>query len=272
MSGSLADPIAPHLPYLRRFARALTGDRKHGGAYVVALLEALVADDAIFDRRMSPRAALYRSFIRTWNTVPLNGARETVGSQASTAADKRIEAMTPLARQAFLLAALEEFSVPEIGRILDKGETEVGRLIDTAGREIAEQIKARMLIIEDEPLIALDIEGLVGEIGHEVVGIARTRKEAGRLAERKQPGLVLADIQLADGSSGIDAVNDILGQIDVPVIFITAYPERLLTGQRAEPTFLVTKPFKPEMVKAVISQALYFDVGAKSGTAMRASA
>ena len=70
------------------------------------------------------------------------------------------------------------------------------------------------------------------------------------------PGLVLADIQLADGSSGLDAVDDILEIDSVPVIFITAYPERLLTGERPEPTFLVTKPFATESVKATIAQAL----------------
>mgnify|MGYP000411422531 CR=1 FL=1 len=75
---------------------------------------------------------------------------------------------------------------------------------------------------------------------------------------RKAPGLVLADIQLADGSSGIDAVKDILGHYDIPVIFITAFPERLLTGERPEPTFLITKPFQPETVKAAIGQALFF--------------
>jgi CheY-like chemotaxis protein len=74
--------------------------------------------------------------------------------------------------------------------------------------------------------------------------------------------MVLADIQLADGSSGIDAVNDILTTFKLPVIFITAYPERLLTGERPEPTFLITKPFQPEIVKAVISQALFFDAKA----------
>ena len=70
---------------------------------------------------------------------------------------------------------------------------------------------------------------------------------------------MLADIQLADDCSGIDAVKDILAQFDVPVIFITAFPERLLTGERPEPTFLITKPFQPATVKAAIGQALFFD-------------
>ena len=79
--------------------------------------------------------------------------------------------------------------------------------------------------------------------------------------------MVLADIQLADGSSGIDAVNEILhSRFEVPVIFITAYPERLLTGERPEPTFLITKPFLPDMVKALVSQALFFETRSKART------
>ena len=259
MSGALADLIAPELPYLRRFARALTGTQERGDGYVVALLETLVADNRHFRRDMPPRVALYNAFVSLWQSLPFNQRSEPVEVSSLGILDKRIESLTPLPRLAFLLAALEEFPPDDVGRILGKSPSDAKQLIDTAGREIAEQIRANVLIIEDEPLIALDIEGLVSDIGHEVVGIARTRSEAVEIARRRPPSLVLADIQLADGSSGIDAVNDILKHISVPVIYITAYPERFLTGERPEPAFLIAKPFKPEMVKAVISQALFFD-------------
>ncbi len=258
MSSSLADLVAPQLPYLRRFARALMGSQERGDAYVVAMLEALVADNELFDRTLAPRTAAYRAFVKVWNTVPTNGAAEP----SIDIADRRIETLNPGPRQAFLLAAVEEFPTREIATILDRSEEEVAELINRAGKEIAEQLASRVLIIEDEPLIALDIEGLVADIGHEVVGVAATHKEALALARDRRPELILADIQLADGSSGIDAVNEILLELNVPVIFITAYPERLLTGDKPEPAFLVTKPFKHEMVKAVISQALFFDVKA----------
>src|SRR5205085_10570100 len=87
----------------------------------------------------------------------------------------------------------------------------------------------------------------------------RTHAEATTLANAKRPGLILADIQLADGSSGLDAVNEILRQFEVPVIFITAYPERFLTGERPEPAFLIAKPFQPATVSAVLRQALFFE-------------
>lgn len=262
MNPSIADIVSPQLPYLRRFARALTGSQETGDAYVVAMLEALVADPQIFNHTLPARCAAYRAFVQVWNALPMNHRAEQLALGADGIADRRIESLTPRPRQAFLLAAVEDFRTADIASILQTTEADVVALVDMAGREISEQLAAKVMIIEDEPLIALDIETLVTDIGHDVVGIAATRHEAGVLASRTKPGLVLADIQLADGSSGIDAVNDILKELNVPVIFITAYPERLLTGQRAEPAFLVTKPFRPEMVKAVISQALFFDTKA----------
>lgn len=259
MTVSLADRLSPQLPYLRRFARALCGTQDVGDRYVVAMLEALVADQKLFDKTISPRVAAYKSFLAVWNTVPHNHAKDGAGD---TTADRRIETLTPEPRQAFLLAGVEDFSVSEIAVIMERDEAAVRGLIDNAGKEIAQQLAARVLIIEDEPLIAMDIEALVTDLGHEVVGIAATKSEATELAEREKPALILADIQLADGSSGLDAVNEILGAHNVPVVFVTAYPERLLTGERPEPAFLVTKPFKPEMLKAVMSQALFFDVKA----------
>ena len=258
MGLSLADLIASQLPYLRRFSRALTGGQDRGDTYVMALLEALVADNRIFDREISPRTAAYKAFVKVWNSVPINDSADP----ADDIADRRIETLNPGPRQAFLLAAVEEFNIRDIAQILDRSEADVAELINAAGMEIAEQLKTRVLIIEDEPLIALDIEGLVQDIGHDVVAVASTHSESVALARALRPGLILADIQLADGSLGIDAVNEILLEQNVPVIFITAYPERLLTGDKPEPAFLVTKPFKHEMVKAVISQALFFDVKA----------
>jgi CheY-like chemotaxis protein len=256
---SLVANTAPHLPYLRRFARALTGGQKSGDAYVVSVLEALVADPESFDSENDPRTELFKAFCRYWNSIEVNLAKTEYEPDELNDASRRLEAITPLPRQAFLLMAVEDFSASEIAYILGKSEAEVARLVDQAGKEIAEQVATDVLIIEDEPLIAMDIEGLVQSLGHSVNEIARTHAEAIKAVEKKKPGLVLADIQLADGSSGLDAVNEMLQSFSVPVVFITAYPERLLTGERPEPAFLITKPFQPETVKAVISQALFFE-------------
>ena len=254
---SLTARLAPHLPYIRRYARALTGDQATGDAYVRTTLEALAAGAQALNDAMAPRAALYQVFHAVWQTT---GARlETYDQDAApTSPRERLMRISPRSRQAFLLTAVEGFSPSEAAQILNVSFDEVEKLIADAQADIDAELATDVLIIEDEPVIAADIAALVKELGHRVSYIAATRTEAAEAARRSEPGLVLADIQLADGSSGIDAVRDILANQDTPVIFITAFPERLLTGERPEPTFLITKPFQPETVKAAIGQALFF--------------
>ncbi len=258
----LAANIAPHLPYLRRFSRALTGSQNSGDAYVAALLEALIADPTKFDVEPSIRISLYRTYCRLWESISLNLKKPDADGAWEATAQRQLANIAPKAREAFLLMAVEGFSKQEISIILSKNLVETTTLLDEASQTIVNQVATDVMIIEDEPIIAMDLEALLESLGHRVTGVARTEKEAIHLASTKRPGLVLADIQLADGSSGIDAVNKILLNIDVPVIFITAFPERLLTGEKPEPAFLITKPFMPDMVKAVVSQALFFDTKA----------
>jgi len=257
---SLLARLAPHLPYVRRYARALTGDQTTGDNYVRATLEALAAGERELDASASPRVALYQVFHTIWQSAgaklePRDGGDDDSGPDDAV---HRLMRIAPRSRQAFLLTALEGFTPAEAGQILGLEYGEVGRLIAQAQAEIDAELATDVLIIEDEPVIAADIEALVRELGHNVSDIVATRTEAVDAARRSAPGLVLADIQLADGSSGVDAVKDILAEQDAPVIFITAFPERLLTGERPEPTFLITKPFQPETVKAAIGQALFF--------------
>jgi CheY-like chemotaxis protein/DNA-directed RNA polymerase specialized sigma24 family protein len=269
---SISEAIAPQLPYLRRFARALSGNQASGDAYVVAMLEALAAEPGDFPADLDPRVATYQTFLRVWNSVRLNQKADETSSERLAAADRKLDALTPKARQAFLLMAVEEFSTPETALVLETDEKTVESLVDQAASEITEQVATNVLIIEDEPIIAIDLSDLVTGLGHRVCQTARTHAEAVEAFRKHKPGLVLADIQLADGSSGLDAVNEIVETFDVPVIFITAYPERLLTGSRPEPTFLINKPFRTETVQAIISQALFFDCKAHKPDAKVASA
>jgi DNA-directed RNA polymerase specialized sigma24 family protein len=246
--------VAEHLPLLRRYARALTGNQASGDAYVGAMLEALLQDASLLDEQHGARAGLFRLFTQIWNSVALNGD----SAAATLPTERRLSNITPLPRQAFLLLSLEGFSEEEVAWILATDVAEIRTLADAAGREMAAEIATDVLIIEDETFIAMDLESLVKNLGHRVIGVARTHADAIALAKNKKPGLILADIQLADGSSGLDAVNELLRVFEVPVVFITAYPERFLTGERPEPAFLISKPFQPAMVSAVASQALFF--------------
>jgi len=251
---SLAQEIARNLPYLRRYGRALTGSQTSGDAYVTMLLEALVTDEAVLDPVLPARIALYKLFTDLWKSLPVNAEHR----KGVAVVERRLEALTPESRQAFLLVSMERFDEAQVAAILGTSAPYVSELIARSTKEIAAQVATNVLIIEDEPLIAMELEAIMQELGHRVVGIARTQSQALSIAKGKAIGLILADIRLADGSSGLDAVNDLLGWVEAPVIFITAYPERLLTGERAEPTYLVTKPFPPSLVAALAGQALFF--------------
>ncbi|HEY0028344.1 MAG TPA: response regulator [Allosphingosinicella sp.] len=258
---SLGQELAPHLPLLRRYARALTGSQAHGDNFVRATLEAIVAAPEDFPRGIDPRLGLYRTFHAIWSTAHIEDSPGDSGSAdpREDIANARLANMTPLTRQVLLLTAMEGFTNEDAGYLIGAEPEEVERLVNEANSEIERQTRADVLIIEDEPIIAMDIETIVRDLGHTVTGVAVTRDEAVAQALATRPGLVLADIQLADDSSGIDAVKDILAEFQVPVIFITAFPERLLTGERPEPTFLITKPFQRSTVKAAIANALFFD-------------
>ncbi len=258
---SISQSVAQHLPYLRRYARALSGSQASGDAYVAAALEALIQDPKVLDESASTRIGLYKLFTKIWNSVGLNDKFPEPPS--SQAVERHLAQIAPLPRQAFLLVALEGLSEDDAAKVLDVDVPKLRELVEQSGRELASEIATDVLIIEDETFIALDLESLVESLGHNVLGVARTHKEAIALAKVKRPGIILADIQLADGSSGLDAVNELLRTFEVPVIFITAFPERFLTGERPEPAFLIAKPFQPSTVSAVLSQALFFERNAK---------
>ena len=260
MSNSSA-AVAQYLPFLRRYARALTGSQTSGDAYIAATLEALIADRTVIEDPRGPRVALYRLFTKIWNSVAVNGA--PAATEEELPGEHKLADITPLPRQAFLLVALEGFSEPDAARVLDIDVMKLRGLVEESGRELAAEIATDVLIIEDDTFIAMELETLVEGLGHRVLGVARTHAEALALTKKKRPGLILADIQLADGSSGLEAVNELLASFEAPVIFITAYPERFLTGERPEPAFLIAKPFQPATVSAVASQALFFERTAK---------
>jgi len=256
---SIGAEVAAHLPFLRRYARALTGSQATGDAFVQATREAALADEELANSLKGGRVPLYAAFNKVWSSAYMEVAEDTSASGIhEIAAQDQLRKITPLNRQALLLTTVEDFSPFEAAEIMGVAEDDVRRLVAEAVEEIERENTTSVLIIEDEPLISMQLEDLVRSLGHEICGTAATRAQALEVVGETTPGLVLADIQLADGSSGLDAVDDILEMGSVPVIFITAYPERLLTGDRTEPTYLITKPFQEDTVRAAISQALFF--------------
>lgn len=246
--------VRSDLPLLRRFGRALTGDQRLADTAALQLVEELLEPGSEGLRSRLLRPQLYRR-LREILGAYLGVNKQRVGFIGNT----------PLMRQAHLLTMIEGFSRLDTATILAITPAQVETLLAEAGHTIGKQGAARLLIIEDEPLISMQLEQLVKELGHCVIGTATTLQQAVALAASSGANLILSDVQLADGSSGIDAVNHMRCTTDAGVIFITAYPDRLQTGERPEPNFLVTKPFDPDAVKATISQALFLSMYPATG-------
>ena len=170
--------VAQYLPFLRRYARALTGNQASGDAYVAATLEALIADRSVLEDPKGPRVALYRLFTKIWNSLSVNG---TAGlPDAALPGEQKLANITPLPRQAFLLVALEGFSEPDAARVLDIDVMKLRGLVEESGRELAVEIATEVLIIEDDTFIAMELETLVEGLGHRVLGADPRRYSVGR--------------------------------------------------------------------------------------------
>ena len=261
-SGRMPKQIVRQAPYLRRYARALTGSQARGDDLVHATLEALLSGEVKLDAETPLRPALFRALYAEWRRSPAGG-----GAASGLTADQRLQTLSPEHRAALLLVSMEGFTPFEASQVMEVAPSVLDARLREAQAELERQLATDVLIIEDEPIIALDLTRLVRELGHRVAATAATHGEAVAAAREHQPGLVLADIRLADGSSGMEAASEILKSFNIPVIFITAFPEHLLTGERPEPAFLITKPFREEAVKALIGQALFFHAPAEARSA-----
>ncbi|MDC0737861.1 response regulator [Cognatishimia sp. SS12] len=257
-SADMSTLIGASLPYLRRYARALTGQQDTGDKYAAATLEAIISDPSLFASDMTPKVSLFRAFHAIWSTsgMPVNAAGET---GLAARAQAHMARLTENTREALLLNTIEGFSFDEVARVMQINATEAEQLVETALKEMNEAVAGKVMIIEDEAVIAMDLESIVADMGHQVTGVARTETGAMDLARKELPDLILSDIQLADNSSGTDAVGRILKEHgNIPTIFITAFPERLLTGDGLEPTFLISKPYTEDQVRSAVSQAMFF--------------
>lgn len=253
----LKEQAAAILPYLRRYARALTGSQQQGDQWVRMCVEILLQQPELLASKAATAADIFTIFHRL--QLPF-GTLDPANPAEATDTPARLKThLTDIPqrqRQALLLTVLESFSIDEVAGILGIGVDDVEADLKQARDELERIASVRVLVIEDEAVIALDVAKIVRNAGHQVVGIAPTERAAIDLAKKHLPHLVLADIQLRDGDSGITAVHEILKAVATPVIFVTGFPERLLTGHGLEPAFIITKPFSPEMLKTAMAHAL----------------
>ena len=252
---NVSEAITRTLPFLRRYARAVTGSQQRGDEWVRLCAEVAVQQPELISKSEDTKLGVFALFHRLQQPF---GTLEERGENAGVSGrlKESLTEMAPLQRQVLLLTVLEGFTVSDAAHVLGIDVDAAERSLQDARRELQRVASVRVLVIEDEAVIALDVADIVRNAGHEVVGIAATEKAAVELAKKHSPHLVLADIQLRGSDSGISAVREILQAMTVPVIFVTGYPERLLTGTQLEPAFVISKPFDPDLLRAAIAQAL----------------
>ncbi len=254
MSSSRREELIRTLPYARRYARALTGSQTTGDRLVADGLREMLAAPA---GSGNPRHLLYASVTRNFRAeAPTREPPAPTDGSPSAQERDLAEALSGTQRQLLLLTSLEEVGLEQAAAILDMPAADAASALQGARERLRAAAATAVLIIEDEPIIAMDLEELVQSCGHHVVGVAASEREAVAIAQRTRPGLILADINLGAGGDGASAVSHILQHHHAPVIFVTAYPERLLTGEAVEPAFVITKPFEPLTLAIATYQAV----------------
>jgi DNA-directed RNA polymerase specialized sigma24 family protein/CheY-like chemotaxis protein len=251
------EAVLQQIPYLRRHARLLAGSQEVGDEYVKICLEMVVAEPHHLASG-DVKVRLFHTFHAAWRVVQttINEASPLESVELSDRVEQGLTALPSLERHVLLLAVVEQFGHAEIAQILDLDEMDIDRLLAAARRDLHACLSVSVLIIEDEPLIAMELSRIVEEMGHTVAGVADREASALEQAGKTSPGLVLCDIKLLDDDSGIAAAQGILERFDVPVVFVTAFAELLLTGGRVEPAFVVSKPFDEDTLKVTIAHAL----------------
>jgi len=171
--------------------------------------------------------------------------------------DDRLQSLSLLSRQVFLLTSVERFADSDVCSILQLRGTELDSARQLARREMARQIHPNVLILEDDAFTAADIQYQLTDAGHSVVGVAATHREAIELAVIKPIDIVLADVQLADGGNGIEAVKQICATKHVPAIYLTAFPERLKECAASIKKSCVAKPFLLDQIESLLVDKLF---------------
>ena len=256
-----------HLPRLRRYAQALCCSHQAGDELLMDTVRRLdfvrLADKelmlvALFRLLNGTWAAAHRTITQRSASTPDDcHADSPAHGTAAAGFDQRLAALDPAARQTFLLIAQQGFPRPLAAAILRLQQAEFDALYATSEDAVLSRVSTDVLIIEDDAFVSADLGQIMKGMGHSIAGIAATCQQAVHLAAHHRPGLILCDINLADGSSGINAVNEIIGTASVPVVFITSHPDRLSTSTGNNAAYLVSKPYSAEQIRTVSSQVLF---------------
>lgn len=234
---------------LRRYAYCILGNRSLSDMAVEAALNSLVSDIALVNGRAISRLDLYRKVNDAANSSPGN-----VSAAAASGLFATFQRLPKRERQIAALRAIVGLPYGDIAAIMDMSEKTVRRSYCEALVAMRDK-PAAVLIIEDEVFIALDLQQIVRNLGLSVVGIAKNRAEALRMADLARPKLILADYKLR-GDTGVDVVKAIRAQMDTNVIYVTSHPEAVAATRECEDDLVISKPFNPRALAAAVQTSL----------------
>ncbi len=234
---------------LRRYAYCILGNRSLSDMAVEAALNSLVSDIVSVSGRAVSRLDLYRKVNEAANASPGN-----VSAAAASGLFADFQRLSKQHRQIAGLRAIVGLPYGDVASIMDMSEKSVRRAYCEALASLRDK-PAAVLIIEDEVFIALDIQQIVRNLGLSVVGIAKNRAEALRMADISRPKLILADYKLRD-DTGVDVVKAIRAQIDTTVIYVTSHPEAVAATRECEDDLVISKPFTPRALAAAVQTQL----------------
>jgi DNA-directed RNA polymerase specialized sigma24 family protein len=248
----LYDAVATLVPSIRRYARLLIGSAQTADSYAQTCLERLVLT------RPPSLTDLRRHMFHTLHCSVCDDeiALDTTTTEANKPLERGFLSLPVAQRAAVLLHEIEHFTLAETALILRRS-VEAVREDVTAGRAALHTDLRAVFIIEDDWMIAEHLGLIAAEIGLRVCGTASERNEALAGVALYRPSLVLSDVDLGGGRVGGLALSDEIQQrFDVPVIFITGYPERVQF--HAKGALVVTKPVDVKEFTRAIESVLPF--------------
>jgi DNA-directed RNA polymerase specialized sigma24 family protein/CheY-like chemotaxis protein len=250
-----ASHLFDHLPYLRRYARALTGTAQRGDELVLRSLETAMLAPERFGLTRNARIPLY-ALVNLHFDEAGGGQGQPLPSPYPV--ERALAALPEGERRAYLLIALEGLSPAEAAAVLNEpAEGEIAIRFGHARERVRQAMVQKVLVVEDDSLLAADLENCVTSLGHEVCGTAVSEQAAIEIADRHEPTLALLDVCLADGSSGIEVAKRLRRRGVARTIFVTGFADEAENRDALHLGPIVSKPYTVETLDEAIQRAIF---------------
>lgn len=242
---------------LRRFLRALNIDTVWAEEWLRLTYASAETDEVLSGTATaSAKFQVFKDFFSDWAAQRAGEAGSGNEGAPLPFTDDRLRTfvpnLPPVSEQMLLLCDFVGFSVEEGADLLDL-TPEQGAVELEEGRKLTRNLAPLpVLILEDHGLIAQDLSDIIGETGLSVIGTVANEADAKKACRQNWPDIIVSDQMLEGGDTGLQAIERLRADGDFAAIYVTAYPDEVLTGLEDEPAVIVAKPFKPEAIRAAL--------------------